>query len=106
MPQGKDPNLVACRNEAIQGDVAGRTERDHQLAQFTLHPAPDQRMIRQNVDRRSDGNGGVERRGRVVRGTEFEQTLEIVERVRRIDYFRQGWGREAFLPEASRSIQA
>ncbi len=104
--QGKHPDLVPGGNETIQGDVSRGSVGDDELAQIAFHAPADQRMARQQFDGSSNGDDRVERVRRVVLRAIFEQTLQVRERVSRIDYLRQGLGRAAFPPEASRSIQA
>lgn len=106
VPYGKDANSIVRRQETVKSDVTGLAVGNHELAQFTLHDAADQRVIGEGINRFADCVGRNHRDMRIVRGDEFECTLKIGERGLRIDYLRHGRGRAALGLTASRPSQA
>ena len=58
---GEHANLVPGRDETVQCNVSGRSIGNHQLAQVAFDPPSNQRMARQQIDRRSNGGGRVQR---------------------------------------------
>ena len=87
---------VLLHHEPIERDVARVAERDDQLAQILFDAPSYEWMCREVVD------GGLNRDciGGLVR------PLEVVERVRRIDYLRHGFGRGGSAPATKRCAQA
>jgi len=91
----KDSDLILQRQKAIQGNVPSLSVGDYQLSQFALDATTDQWMISEYFDAlangRSSQSGGI----RIDVGPIFERAFEIIERIGRIDYLRQGVGRLA-----------
>lgn len=103
---GENADLFPRRQEPVEGDVPGAAEGDDQFPDVALDRPPDQGMVRQHLHGFANRRGGIRGRGDVMLCKEPERAFEIGERVGRIDYLRQGFGREAFGFLASRSSQA
>jgi hypothetical protein len=90
----------------VEGQVPGGAKGNHQFANLALPHSPDERVTSEDV------NGGlnclhcIERCLRLLAGKKAEQPLEVAQGDRRINYPRQGLGRGAFFPRASRSSHA
>ena len=80
VPYRKDANSILRRQEAVKGDIAGLAVGNHELAQFTLDCAANQRVIGEGLDGLAYGVGSSQRGMRVLPGDEFERTLKVAER--------------------------
>lgn len=82
MSEGEDTNLVACRKEAIQREIAGFPVGDHELAQLTLNGPSDHRVVLQQLDGASNGYDSCFGSVGVLVDEKLEESLEIRERIR------------------------
>jgi len=85
--------MPASHIVAVQRKVAGRAKRDDELAPHAIDSASDQRVCHEDLDRPPDS---CERgRSSLRRALEqmFDDSLEVAERLDRIDYLRQRTGR-------------
>lgn len=106
MTDGEHAHFVAGWQEAVQGNVAGSTEGDHQLAKLAVEPPPDQGVLRKHLDRPHDRRCRSRHRLRLFGRQEFEGELKVIDGSGRVDYSRQGFGRAGRFPCARRSSHA
>ena len=105
MAKREDAHLVVRDQEAVQGDVAGSSVRDDELAQFAVDAPAGERVRGQVLDRR------LNRQRRIAPGRGSgarhrpDRGRNVVERAGRIDYRRHGFGRGS-AAGASLAIQA
>lgn len=82
------------------------TVRNYQLAQFTFHSPSNQGMCGEVVNGGLDcRHGACGRRGGFI-AQKRKGTFDVIERARRINYLRHGFGRAAVSSCARRPIQA
>ena len=106
MANGQDADFVSRDEESVQRNVTRLTIRNDQFPQFALDAPAHQWMGGKAADRRADCFDGADRSSRILVTQELERTLNVIERSRRIDYLRHGFGRAADGSAASLLIQA
>src|ERR1700730_12811681 len=106
MPNRQNAYLILGSHESIQGDIARLTVGNDQLAQFTFHAPADQGVRGQDLDGRLDRRDCVQRGARVLVTEKLKRTVNVIQRARRVDYLRHGFGRATASRTASRLIQA
>ena len=102
MTNSEDEHDVLGRKPAILGDVSVPAARKDELATALLRSSPEQRMLRDQLERLADAQDLLTCFSRVLESDEVTEPFEVRERPLR--YFdgrhARALGRRAFMPDA------
>ncbi len=100
MTDGEDQNDVLIRLDAVEGDIAGLASRNHKFSEPMLDGTANQWMTFQHGNCFLDQPNRLRRGGRIDLDQEVGKSLEIGQRLFRVDQPRQdfAFGLPGFLP--------